>query len=120
MPDTVMVWSQAQQSCLSDLAIDRVARAQWGEPSMFHNLYIMPPCCAAMSYLVLGDLAVNTLRSMVSAQWQDKAAWGTSSAIAALADSAKQVRRGSGPSRSMKQRWQYTRPFSPCQHRCRP
>ena len=48
-------------------------------------------CCTAMSYLVLGDLAVNTLRSMVSAQWQDKAAWGTSSAIAATAEGAKQV-----------------------------
>ncbi|CAK0770026.1 hypothetical protein CVIRNUC_003726 [Coccomyxa viridis] len=45
----------------------------------------------AMSYLVLGDLAVNTLRSMVSAQWQDKAAWSTSSAIAAMAEGAKQV-----------------------------
>ena len=50
-----------------------------------------------MSYLVLGDLAVNTLRSMVSAQWQDKAAWSTSSAIAATAEGAKQVSRGSRP-----------------------
>ena len=50
-----------------------------------------------MSYLVLGDLAVNTLRSMVSAQWQDKAAWSTSSAIAAMAEGAKQVSRGSWP-----------------------
>ena len=50
---------------------------------MLYVLCIMLLCCAAMSYLVLGDLAVNTLRSMVSAQWQEKAAWSTSSAIAA-------------------------------------
>ena len=48
-----------------------------------------------MSYLVLSDLAVNTLRSMVSAQWQDKAAWSTSSTIAAMAEGAKQVCTGS-------------------------
>ena len=62
-----------------------------------HTPHIMLSCCAAMSYLILGDLAVNTLRSMVSAQWQDKAAWSTSSAIAATAEGAKQVSRGSRP-----------------------
>ena len=62
-----------------------------------HVLRILLLCCAAMSYLILGDLAVNTLRSMVSAQWQDKAAWSTSSAIAATAEGAKQVSRGSWP-----------------------
>ena len=62
---------------------------------MMRILCKMLVCCAAMSYLVLGDLAVNTLRSMVSAQWQEKAAWGTSSAIAATAEGAKQVSRGS-------------------------
>ena len=62
-----------------------------------HVLCMMLVCYAAISYLVLGDLAVNTLRSMVSAQWQDKAAWSASSAIAATAEGAKQVRRGSRP-----------------------
>ena len=47
---------------------------------------------AAISYLILGDLAVNTLRSMVSAQWQDKAAWSTSTLIASAAEGAKQAR----------------------------
>ena len=66
-------------------------------PCMMHILCMMLVCYAAMSYLMLGDLAVNTLRSMVSAQWQDKAAWGTSSAIAAMAEGAKQVSQGSRP-----------------------
>ena len=47
---------------------------------------------AAISYLILGDLALNTLRSMVSAQWQDKAAWSTSTVIASTAEGAKQAR----------------------------
>jgi hypothetical protein len=44
-----------------------------------------------MAYLVLGDLAVNTLRSMVSAQWQDNAAWRSSSVIASAAEAAMQA-----------------------------
>ncbi len=44
---------------------------------------------AAISYCILFDLGLNTVRSMVSAQWQDKAAWGSSSLIKTAAETAK-------------------------------
>ena len=44
---------------------------------------------AAISYCFLLDLSLNTLRGMVSAQWQDKAAWGSSSLIKTAADTAR-------------------------------
>ncbi|EIE20701.1 hypothetical protein COCSUDRAFT_54200 [Coccomyxa subellipsoidea C-169] len=43
----------------------------------------------AISYCILFDLGLNTVRSMVSAQWQDKAAWGSSSLIKTAAETAK-------------------------------
>ncbi|BDA42223.1 probable reticulon-like protein B18 [Coccomyxa sp. Obi] len=43
----------------------------------------------AISYCILLDLGLNTLRGMVSAQWQDKAAWGSSSLIKTAADTAR-------------------------------
>lgn len=50
------------------------------------------PCVfmhAAFSYCVLIDLGLNTLRGMVSPQWQDKAAWASSRLIRGAAEAAK-------------------------------
>lgn len=43
----------------------------------------------AISYCILMDLGLNTLRGMMSAQWQDKAAWGSSNLIKTTADTAR-------------------------------
>ena len=49
------------------------------------------PWVAVISMLCLGDLALNFLRSMFSASWQERAAWATSDFARSTAEGAKQV-----------------------------
>jgi hypothetical protein len=44
---------------------------------------------AAISVVILLDLALNTARSMVSSKWQDNAAWSSSAAVKNLAAAAQ-------------------------------
>jgi hypothetical protein len=48
-------------------------------------------CCTVITSAILFDLGLNTLRSVVSSKWQDKAAWSSSETVKNAAAAAQQA-----------------------------
>jgi hypothetical protein len=57
-------------------------------PSLSPLAPVPAPPLAALSYLLLADIALNFFRSLVSKQWHDSSGWAGSEWAAALADRA--------------------------------